>query len=441
MVPKYSCLEALKLLCTVCGLTARWTGTQVILEGLPQTPATTPGAITQAFADANQEQRYIAGWRKVTVTPTEDEMEPVFEIPDSIIKNRFLANAGNITFADWTDNYTTVLTNDTYIWVAGEAGGQGAAVALSTPIMNVTADNLNYSNYGCKVEVYDRYQTDDIDHPSAGKHSFQWATVLRLFGPAAGIQNEPCVSVQILPTLTFSEGFFVFSGGIVEAYERSQASGYIVCSLEVGGQYWNGQSWLQHEEPFHLPFENGQIKNNREVSSAWGDYDGFGIYVWEQMTGQVKFTVYGVYIQRTQSPNDVIGVTNLKLEFVRREDYTINGDRKYTAKNTSKFINTKEITTAFVSDNETKSLQNVMIDSQGKPVREITIGQETERPEQWIADKLAAFGAKSRHALKLNVRGHLANVSDYTVNGQSYHCFAASHDYAENSTTLNLIEI
>lgn len=437
--PKYSCLEALQRLCTICGLTARWNGISVVLEGLPLA-ASNPTALTMPFSNDNQEQRILPGWRKVTVEPDEEEIDVVFDIPDRYIMNDVIADAGNITFNDY-DQAKSDTANGVYIWIAGSFGGQNVSIELTSPSIVIEAPNLYPSNYGSSLEVFDRYKAEDPANPQTGKQSFQWTSVIDVWGAGNGsIQHEACIKISTVQEFAMSNGFLVFNAGILSAYETSNDVGALVCTLQVGDQYWAGESWVRYEMPFHIPYENGQIKNNRELSTVWGDYQGFGIFVGNVgISGTIVFTIYDVL--RAPGLNPKVGLTNLKLEFVRKQDYSVNDDRKFIAENSAKFLNTKEVSTAYCSDNPSKTLSNVLLDANNVPVREIEIGQETITPEQWLADNLSDFGSTARHCLKLNMRGNLGNVADYSIGNKAYHCFAATHDYAEDSTTINLIEI
>lgn len=437
--PKYSCLDALREICTICGLTARWTGTTVILEGLPMTASDSPTPLTMPYADANQEQRYVPGWRKVTVKPSEDEIDVVFEMPDRSMVDTIVADAGNITFDDY-DRGLSRPNDGVYIWIAGEYGGQYTEFSLSSQTLIIHAPNYNYSNYYSEVAVYDRYEAQDIANPQQGKGSFQWASVIYLTGAGGSLTNhEVCIEINTVQEFAMANGFIVISAGTVNAYETSNDAGSILCTLRVGDDYWAGESWVRYETPFSIPFKDGKIANNRELSSVWGDYEGYGIFVGNAgVSGPITLKIYDV---SSIAHSNVVGLANLKMGFVRKEDYSINGERKFVSENGKKFLNMLEITPAFCSDNPTKTLSNVLLDANNAPVREITIGQEDKTPEQWLADNLATYGNKARHCLKLNMRGNLANVTDYSIGTANYHCFAASHDYAENSTTLNLIEI
>lgn len=421
---KYNCLEVLQEICTFLGVTARWTGNAVVYEGAD---SVTAGISVEApFADVNQEQGYYQGFREVTVNPNRDESDDTYEIPGKKILNDILAE----------ENVPTIET----IEVDEYGDGRFARIAGSITSGTVKGENvdttlISSSTYpSSSILVYEYYEGRIHDHTG------NWLCGVKITEEDAG--SSPCVIFETHDIISLSYTAIEITADVAEHYAPldKEVEGYLIAELQVGNYYFRNPGWSTTDRQFNLYFNK---KNGTRAESSIKE----GLYVhtnaFNKISGKIILRIYGYKKTDTGSANDShlilsnfrIGLKNVYPDYIKGKQET------FKIENGTKFRDKKEIRTIFCSAVKTSNVTNCIYNYAGEIVDTITIGTYTGKPEMWLAQRVSSYSSRKRHFLRLNLKGNISNSATYTAGSRNYHCYAASHDYAENITTLNLIEI
>ena len=422
---KYNCLEALQEICTFLGVTARWTGNAVVFEGAD---SVTAGASVEAsFADVNQEQGYYQGFREVAVSPNHDEADNTYEIPGKKILNDILAEENVPT--------TETIEEDEH------GDGRFARIAgTKTGIVkgeNVDTTLTSSSTYpSASVLVYEYYEgRKNRDYTG------NWLCGVKITEEDAG--SNPCAIFETYEIISLYYTAIEITADVAEHYTPldKEVEGYLIAELKVGNYYFTGRSWSTTEQQFNLYF-------NKKISGPKLDSTiKEGLYArargFSKISGKITLRIYGYKKTDAESVNDShLILSNFKIELENLyPDYLKGKEEIFKIKNGTKFRDKKEISTIFCSAVKTSNVTNCIYNDEGEVVDTITIGTYTGKPEMWLAQRVSNYSARKRHFLRLNLKGNISNLAAYTAGSRDYHCYAASHDYAENITTLNLIEI
>lgn len=226
------------------------------------------------------------------------------------------------------------------------------------------------------------------------------------------------------------------------------------CKLKIGDYYWNGTTWTTTDSTFLLKLQQSNIKNTDTVYNH-AEYDGTGIPITTPMTGKIYFAVTD--LTTGLFSNGYLPLMDFKIGFVRdAEDDTLN-DKNYTAEG-GNFPDNVNIDTIFTTD-KTNTINSItrhcqagfgLIYNGNTIVDTIPFGTSTgsttqQKPEQRVADTIAAYGTTIRRVMTVNLKnGNISAAmpsSRVTLSSQSFYPVSASHNWRDNILTLKMMEI
>ncbi len=479
--PKYSMLEVLEELATLMGVTIRWNGTTAVIEDITRVIDITAQTAIDVSAlvkpGTNHTERMLAGWNMVTVTPDKEEKKNLFGVPSDETKEELLEDVDSDT---WPANVWSEQNPNGYhlysghaLWVVAELAGTagGAAITAGGSTLRLYTPEATEHHTQVTVRVYDFYTSGNVpvDHKVfawqiniciEGKEISGQPAFERWIAPDSSTTqwtiwkpSTPFFTAETTSSFAVTNCIVAVSADINALYENfTPGVECVYVSLCVGDLYYDGNSgWSSTETILELPVEGGKIKSNQTAAFGVGSYSGYGMTVNKGtvLKGKIMLKFYGGSRLAWEDTGNIpygnhratIGVQNLKIEVVRQESYMSTASDDYIYTNNSRFPDKKDVTTMFSSDDNTKFLRNVLLDSSGAPIEKISIGSSSAmRPELWLATRIGTYGATRRRVLDITARGILPILSDYKYNGRTYRCLSASYDHIENTTHLILIQ-
>lgn len=465
---RYSCLGVLQELCKFFGWTCRIDGANVFftsitdanrnskfaycsLSGLANSSRTwstvnmDSATIGDVFADTDQSEEFIPGIKKVTVNSELNPFDILLEIPT----DKFIS----------LNKYNTIFQRERWIDTKEQGpydmcyrGGQGA-FSYENDNVKIDAYAEKVSDYNTESQCYGRMCIyDPNNQDDQVKLRYSWTCVFECFrsndyGPR---QNDtPMFIIQSKHAYTLTNGVLYINGRT-----DNKIRGYAVCTLRIGNsssdyQYWNGTSWTSTESVFSLQCDNQGIADTRSsVNEA--EYDGTGIVISSPMSGKIYFAIHDVIPQILY--NGYFPLMDFKIGFVRNNQDSEANDVNYTA-NGGQFTDEVDVDTIFTSEKTIDAGSSYIycqsgygqVQNASGPIVTIPFGQEYFKPEQRVANLIAAYGTSVKRVLTLNVQtdqiGNIGPRHTVTVGSQSFSPVSVGHSWRDDVTTLKLMQL
>lgn len=468
LTSRFTCLGLLQELCKFFGWTCRTSGAGVyftaITDGLRNqrwlscslaqlqaafpvfTPVTMKSlTLTDAmFASTDHSEEYIPGVKKVTVSPELNPYDVIMEIPYDDICRPYKYDEP--TKADrWKNN--SVKSTEVWLLHRGVINYDNAQV-------KITSFAEQQEGVGVGVPMcYGRFIAFD-DNTEDKKKKFSWTKCYECFiseDYGARRSSVPLFSIE-------SQGAFILGDGVLYISGRADGDGYgdvqrAECTLKIGNLFWDGTSWTSTFGTFEIvQKENGIYDRNTIYDAA--EYDGWGIPISTPMTGKIYFAIHKVWSNPTQTayPNGYFPLMDFKIGFVRNGEEDKLNDKEYTA-NGGSFPDDVNVDTIFSSDKtNTVNAKTFrcqagygLVCSGNIVANTIPFGTTQLKPEQHVADLIAAYGSTIRRSLQIDLWTNLTNSigPDYKVSLESadFYPVAISHRWRDNITTLKIMQL
>ena len=494
---RYTCLDILREVCKFWGLSCRLNGLDIYfcspddstlagegftmmdfsglaLIGGGATPTTTTvsgGSVSQTadtFASADNTEEYVRGIRKAEVVANINKQDYFLELDFGVIEKLYRSRG----VTQWT------LATDFYRFVK---------------YYNVSeSKEYDMGDFVVETNVYvdpDYFATFAIQEYFAGdislKHNYDMDTALLMNGLHYSSKQEydafP-VRVRSKSSYNFDHGMFVISAETYQAlvdtntkqYKTFVGNGTLYVRLQIGDLYWTGSAWAmfppdwERVPPFGIPIGQegssgdpsgtGKIITNRVLTDNVDAYEGYGIpltdAIGNRIAGKITLELESVSFPQVipDAPNQV-WIKSLKMSFARNTNYEEASDsdsNKYTAESNTIFTDTREETVIFATDQNNKLGYGIIMNPDNTYCTNVhysdSQGTTEARPEQRLADRLAAFGNKVRFKISSKLRyektgditpGH--TVTEYY--GDPTYPLSISHEWRDDRIDVDLIEI
>lgn len=469
---RFSCLGLLQELCKFFGWSCRTSGQGIYFTSATDslqsdhfikysvagllTPAS--GYTTQAnqsltlqdsaFANANQQEEWIPGFKKVTINSELNAYNALMKMPSDEILKKYQYQTP-VEANHWQSRTTPYPC-----WVLERASvdfeNEDVSITSYTETNGTTP--LDGRCYG-KLLIYDGDMSEN-------KPRFGWTVVFECFRSPISYTRQnstPLFSMTSKDTFSIGSGTLFIKGSA--DFQSFLTSPKAVCVMRIGTtgnyKYWTGSAWSSSYSTFEIEYDLSGIKNTRSSINE-PEYEGYGIAVDDTMFGYLYFAVVDL-TWVNMSPDYMYGyipVMNLEIGFARvGEDDAIN-DKSYTA-NGGVFPDETTIDTIFTTDKTQVvsggktihcELGYGMLFGSAGVVDTITFGDGTQKkPEQHYADVIAAFMSSSKRVLTLNLKtssiGALVGpLHTVTHDSHTFIPISASHSWRDDVTTLKLVQ-
>ncbi len=465
LTSRFTCLGLLQELCKFFGWTCRTSGAGVyftaITDGLRNqrwlscplaqlqaaspvfTPVTMKSlALTDAmFASTDHSEEYIPGVKKVTVSPELNPYDVIMEIPYDDICRPYKYDTPTRA-----ERWRNEPTEPTEVWLLYRG-----VINYENAMIKITSYAEQQEGAGIPM-CYGRFAAFD-DNTEDDKKKFSWNKCYECFiSEDYGNRRSttPLFSMESQGAVILGDGVLYISGRA--DYEDTEISEDHAgqCTLKIGDLYWNGTAWTSTASKFKLSMKDNGIENTDTIYNN-ADYDGMGIPITAPIIGKIYFAVDDVF--RNQNYwNGYFPLMDFKIGFVRNGEEDDLNDKEYTA-NGGSFPDDVNVDTIFSSDKtNTVNAKTFrcqagygLVYSGNIVANTIPFGTTQLKPEQHVADLIAAYGSTIRRSLQIDLWTNLTNSigPDYKVSLESadFYPVAISHRWRDNITTLKIMQL
>lgn len=465
LTSRFTCLGLLQELCKFFGWTCRTSGAGVYFTAitdtlrnqrwlscpLAQLQASSPVftavtmkslALTDAmFASTDHSEEYIPGVKKVTVSPELNPYDVIMEIPYDDICRPYKYDTPTRA-----ERWRNEPTEPTEVWLLYRG-----VINYENAMIKITSYAEQQEGAGIPM-CYGRFIAFD-DNTEDDKKKFSWNKCYECFiSEDYGNRRSttPLFSMESQGAVILGDGVLYISGRA--DYEDTEISedhsGQ--CTLKIGDLYWNGTAWTSTASKFKLSMKDNGIENTDTIYNN-ADYDGMGIPITAPITGKIYFAVDDVF--RNQNYwNGYFPLMDFKIGFVRNGEEDDLNDKEYTA-NGGSFPDDVNVDTIFSSDKtNTVNAKTFrcqagygLVYSGNVVANTIPFGSTQLKPEQHVADLIAAYGTTIRRSLQIDLWTNLTSSlgPDYKVSLESadFYPVAIIHRWRDNITTLKIMQL
>lgn len=465
LTSRFTCLGLLQELCKFFGWTCRTSGAGVYFTAITDalrnqrwlscplaqlqaaspvfTPVTMKSlALTDAmFASTDHSEEYIPGVKKVTVSPELNPYDVIMEIPYDDICRPYKYDTPTRA-----ERWRNEPTEPTEVWLLYRG-----VINYENAMIKITSYAEQQEGAGIPM-CYGRFAAFD-DNTEDDKKKFSWNKCYECFiSEDYGNRRSttPLFSMESQGAVILGDGVLYISGRA--DYEETEISEDHAgqCTLKIGDLYWNGTAWTSTASKFKLSMKDNGIENTDTIYNN-ADYDGMGIPITAPITGKIYFAVDDVF--RNQNYwNGYFPLMDFRIGFVRNGEEDDLNDKEYTA-NGGSFPDDVNVDTIFASD-KTNTVNAKTFRCQagyglvysGNVVADtIPFGTTQMKPEQHVADLIAAYGTTIRRSLQIDLWTNLTSSlgPDYKVSLESadFYPVAISHRWRDNITTLKIMQL
>ena len=465
LTSRFTCLGLLQELCKFFGWTCRTSGAGVYFTAitdalrnhrwlscpLAQLQAASPVftavamnslALTDAmFASTDHSEEYIPGVKKVTVSPELNPYDVIMEIPYDDICRPYKYDTPTRA-----ERWRNEPTEPTEVWLLYRG-----VINYENAMIKITSYAEQQEGAGIPM-CYGRFAAFD-DNTEDDKKKFSWNKCYECFiSEDYGNRRSttPLFSMESQGAVILGDGVLYISGRA--DYEDTEISEDHAgqCTLKIGNLYWNGTAWTSTASKFKLSMKDNGIENTDTIYNN-ADYDGMGIPITAPITGKIYFAVDDVF--RNQNYwNGYFPLMDFKIGFVRNGEEDDLNDKEYTA-NGGNFPDDVNVDTIFSSDKtNTVNAKTFrcqagygLVYSGNVVANTIPFGSTQLKPEQHVADLIAAYGTTIRRSLQIDLWTNLTSSlgPDYKVSLESadFYPVAISHRWRDNITTLKIMQL
>lgn len=408
------------------------------------------------FASTDNDDTVVPGIRKATITADINESPDIIEVDYDRI---------DVLYAGNTVTQTTYgVTTTKYLFTKKAATPNAHTLTFPWSLLQFSEggrfiEDGQVFEYFASEHIYEYYE--DL---LAYKHSYNFTTNLYVKGDYPN--DGYLVKMSTRSGYALSNGMIVISARTyIDANDTNDdykhityvGNGNLLATLKIGDKYWNGSAWQIGWARFAIPIGEegsavgaqgiGQILSNRDLTSNFPDYEGFGVPVSGSMGGIVEFTIDGFEdaVQPYQHGQRGLAVENLKVQFLRpttpsqqdRNVYTSNGSNLFTDEPTQDLI--------FASDNNNQFGCGIILNPDGSYCSGISYTDgSTQHPEQHTVNRMGSYYNTKRRLIRTDVQsnllGTISPIYKITVDGTVMHPIAISRNWRDDVTRLTLLE-
>ena len=482
VAPKYTYFSVLEDVCRFFGWTCRQYGGKAIFTcaddqmkqqfveydtqdlyytgqgqtGLGEADVWKSKTLGDIFASVGNNDTIVQGIRKATITANINASPSVVELPYDKIDELYADNAvTQTTYGTETTKYLftkkAAVANAhtlTFPWCALQFAAGGSFVH----------DGQTFE-YFASEHIYEYYE--DL---LAYKHSYNFTTNIYVKGVA---QNDGYLfALKTRSAYALSNGMIVISARTyIDALDTTDddkhityvGMGSLYAVLKVGNQYWNGTAWGSTWAIFEIPIGvdggspgdqgTGAILSNRDLTSNYPNYEGFGVPVAGSLGGVVELQICGFYdaAQPYQYGQRGVAIENLAIDFLRPSVPNQQERNIYKSTGSNQFVNEPTIDLIFASDNNNQFGCGIILNADGSYCSGLAYPDgSTQHPEQHVANRMGTFYAQTRRLLAIdvlsNLLGTISPMYKITADGTLMHPISINRNWRDDVTRLTLLE-
>lgn len=482
VTPKYTYFSVLEDVCRFFGWTCRQYGGKAIFTcaddllkqqfveydtedlyytgqgqtGLGEADVWKSKTLGDIFASVDNNDTIVQGIRKATITANINASPSVVELPYDKIDELYAGNAVTQT------TYGTETTKYLFTKKAAVANAHTLTFPWCT-LQFAAGGSFVYEGqtfeYFASEHIYEYYE-DLLVY----KHSYNFTTNIYVKGVA---QNDGYLfALRTRSAYALSNGMIVISAQTyIDALDTTDddkhityvGMGSLYAVLKVGGKYWNGSAWSTTWASFEIPIGTdggspgdqgtGSILSNRDLTSNYPNYEGYGVPVAGSLGGVVELQICGFYdaAQPYQYGQRGVAIENLTIDFLRPSVPNQQERNVYKSTGSNQFVNEPTIDLIFASDNNNQFGCGIILNADGSYCSGLAYPDNTtQHPEQHTADRMGTFYAQTRRLLAIdvlsNLLGTISPMYKITADGTLMHPISINRNWRDDVTRLTLLE-
>lgn len=259
--------------------------------------------------------------------------------------------------------------------------------------------------------------------------------------------------------------YYEIDGGNFQLYNGACQ---MLCRLQVGSLYWNGLAWTSTPSTFIMPnvggtsftSGDGEIVSNRTIdqttwTSEYPNYNGYGIPVDGNIAGFVTFEILDLYFVGNAGvayQKAWMAFKDFEIRFVRALAYAPQNENErsmYVSVDTNAFSTERTVSTIFASDNGNAAGSGIIMNTNKSYCATVPYEEEGgmyyDHPEQFLVDRMATYGQRTKRKLTIDVRddivGDITPGHRLTLDGDTFYPVAIKRNLRDDISTLTLLEI
>lgn len=436
VVSRWNCLELLEHICRFFGISARMDGGSMVLTCLDMNDSSwqwdsfTVGS--NGYGSAQNTEEILMGVRKATVTAKTGKNTTLVSFPTSLLETLMKKQHVN-SAAIGTDEYQFI----------------------TDPIFDYSDKDYEYHCYygqggynGCLSG------SDYFQGALADKHNYNWSYSIMINTADVGEQSAdlPC-TIDTKEWHVFPTGLLALNGEVLRNGKSLNVEGRLKMRVGIGqsrstAKWWDGGSWTNTKSAFVINVGKGQgINSNRNLSSSFAAWNGWGIFINSEMYGRLFIDFLGVdYIQGVQQNEYYLDIANFNVEFVSNADNNEREENEYISENQTEYMQEKSVTLEFASYNNNSIGSGFLLNYDGTICRVLDYPDGTAmHPEQKLAARMTRMGGYTRRMLTLDLResvvGSVGTMGKSVIDGSTFCVLSVSHQYRDDIETVKLLEL
>lgn len=391
----------------------------------------------EVFADRENNEYLVRGYSKATVeSDANDAGEEVMKAFPSSVESEM--TSGAYTREDYGNGYDALVSADKNSFDTSFLSGSSVSGSSSFNIMEIR-------------KVGGRELVENVGTYSAIR-------IKKSYTGIALAQLETNFEHSLYDTSVLHGGFDV--GGIYitgdvyrkgEKYVNSDEQGYgtthIILRIGIGSSrssaLWFNENGTWLSTPGEIKVRVGSEKTEeclRVINTNHAD-----------MFGRLFVDIMGSDDIPEINGERRFDFMNFSVLFKRRTymrglyESSRSETREYTAKNTNKVDDEKDVYLEFASDNDMVFGYGVVLNADGTQMGKQTYGSTEEYAEQHLANRVASYWSQAKRKCEVNVRRELVTAftpqHKVTLDGDTFYPTGISHSWRDDVMMLTLMQI
>lgn len=481
---KYSMYQILEDVCTFWGWTCRTQGKdvyftcaddsteknflQVTLAQLETLSANTGSVISRTsvslggdiFASRDNDDYIINGPSRAVVTADVNKQKTVMQFAPKAYENQM--DAGGYTWVQGEDDLTGFFT--TPIVRALPTSG------LTTEEL-VARSSVDGSGF-CRRQIFESTESTDAEKIDA---IVLHDKCIRITSnpPRWSLDNQ--IEIDTVYPMDYTGGSFKFTGSLFVGCKRYTDGNELHMRFGIGSDRDHAKWWYMDPIPnggdiscgwsgtvnrFIARLEGGNIMStaayhinaagiltNVDFKSSTipaPDSGGYGrLFIDIIGCGVENFTIGDFTVEFSREVTEI--PTNVHAVRPRVMKESRDTSREYTAVNWNQSKDEWSADCIFASDNNLEYGYGLLLNTTGGYVATVPYGNNSEHPEQHLADRVSKYWANSKRKLMTDLRFNLIPAirpnNLVSMNSATFYPASISHDWRDDKVTIGLMEL
>lgn len=481
---KYSMYQILEDVCTFWGWTCRTQGKdvyftcaddsteknflQVTLAQLETLGANTGSVISRTsvsldgdiFASRDNDDYIINGPSRAVVTADVNKQKTVMQFAPKAYENQM--DAGGYTWVQGEDDLTGFFTTP---------------IVRALPTSGLTTEELvaRSSVYGsgfCRRQIFESTESTDAEKIDA---IVLHDKCTRNTSSQSGWSLDHQIEIDTVYPMDYTGGSFKFTGSLFVGCKRYTDGNELHMRFGIGSDRDHAKWWYMDPIPnggdiscgwsgtvnrFIARLEGGNIMStaayhinaagiltNVDFKSSTipaPDSGGYGrLFIDIIGCGVENFTIGDFTVEFSREVTEI--PTNVHAVRPRVMKESRDTSREYTAVNWNQSKDEWSADCIFASDNNLEYGYGLLLNATGGYVATVPYGNDSEHPEQHLADRVSKYWANSKRKLMTDLRFNLIPAirpnNLVSMNSATFYPASISHDWRDDKVTIGLMEL